>query len=175
MDQEARKQSFSREEILQIGRGEYFGEEAPRLPLPNMLMFDRITHVADQGGAYNRGVVVAEMDVDPSQWFFQCHFRGDPVMPGCLGVDALWQLTGFFLGWNGHLGRGRAIGAKEIKFFGQILPTHKLVRYTVDIRRVIARKVAMAIADGRVEVDGEQIYTVRDMRVGIFTEGTMLV
>lgn len=134
-----------------------------------MLMFDRITEVRSDGGTYGKGIVRAEFDIHPDLWFFGCHFEGDPVMPGCLGLDALWQLTGFFLGWNGHLGRGRALGVGEVKFTGQILPTHKLVTYTVDIKRMMTGKLALAIADGSVNVDGRAIYQAKGMKVGIFT------
>ena len=134
-----------------------------------MLMVDRIASVSADGGKYDKGLVVAELDIDPSLWFFHCHFKGDPVMPGCLGLDAMWQLTGFYLAWTGKEGKGRALGVKEVKFTGQILPENKLVTYRIDIRRVISRKLTMASADGQVEVDGEVIYTAEDLRVGLFS------
>lgn len=163
------KSSYDRNDLLAAGRGELFDDSAAKLPLPNMLMVDRITHVGRDDGAYKKGSLIAELDIDPSLWFFDCHFRGDPVMPGCLGLDALWQLVGFFLTWSGHRGRGRALGVGEVKFFGQILPTAKRVTYVLDIRRVIARGLIMGIADGRVLVDGRDIYSAAGLKVGLFT------
>lgn len=151
------------------GRGELFGPDRARLPTPNMLMLDRITEIDDKGGKYDKGHIVAELDIHPDLWFFDCHFPTDPVMPGCLGLDALWQLTGFFLAWRGNEGRGRALGAGEVKFFGQVLPTARKVTYRLDISRIIERKLVMAISDGAVDVDGREIYTARDLRVGLFT------
>jgi len=130
---------------------------------------NRITRIANTGGEYGKGEIVAELDITPDLWFFDCHFPGDPVMPGCLGLDAMWQLVGFFLAWDGNLGRGRALGAGEVKFTGQILPTAKKVTYKLDLKRVIARKLVLAIADGSVSVDGREIYTAKDLRVGLFT------
>ena len=164
------KNQYSYEELLACGHGELFGDGNARLPLPNMLMMDRITHISDQGGAYDKGEIIAELDIHPDLWFFACHFETDPVMPGCLGVDALWQLVGFYLGWIGGPGRGRALGAGEVKFTGQILPTAKKVSYHLDLKRVISRRLYMGIADGRVEVDGRTVYTCKDLRVGLFTD-----
>lgn len=161
--------SYSFEELLECGHGRLFGEGNAQLPLPNMLMFDRITHISDEGGAHGKGQIVAELDIKDDLWFFGCHFEGDPVMPGCLGLDAMWQLVGFFLGWKGGPGRGRALGAGEVKFTGQVLPTHKLVTYRIDIKRVVMRKLVMGIADAAMEVDGKEIYTAKDLRVGLFT------
>jgi len=161
--------SFTREEILACGHGEMFGEGNARLPLPNMLMFDRITTITEAGGDYDKGKMVAELDIDPSLWFFDCHFETDPVMPGCLGLDAMWQLVGFYMAWLGNPGRGRALGSGEVKFTGQILPTSKVVRYEIDIRRRIERKLVMGIGDGKVFVDDRQVYTAKDLRVGLFT------
>ena len=163
------KNSYSREELLACGHGLVFGAGAPRLPLPNMLMVDRIVDIQAEGGPHGRGLLRAEFDIDPGHWFFQCHFEGDPVMPGCLGLDALWQLVGFFMAWQGHRGLGRALGVGEVKFTGQILPTHKLVTYTIAIKRVIDRKLILAIADGTVSVDGRDIYQAEGLKVGLFT------
>ena len=163
-----RPHSFDREALLSCARGEMFGPGNARLPAPPMLMFDRITQISDTGGAHGKGVIRAEMDVDPNLWFFGCHFEGDPVMPGCLGVDAMWQLTGFYLPWLGEPGRGRALGVGEVKFTGQILPTSKVVQYEIDIRRVLRGKLRLVIADGRTLVDGREIYTAKDLRVGLF-------
>lgn len=139
-----------------------------------MLMFDRVTLISDQGGAYGRGEVRAELDVNPSLWFFDCHFRGDPVMPGCLGLDAMWQLCGFFLSWSGHPGVGRALGVEEVRFFGQVLPDVKLVTYQIDIKRVITRKLVMVTGDGSLAADGREIYTARGLRVGVFDRAEAL-
>ena len=161
--------SFTREELLACGRGEMFGPENGRLPLPNMLMMDRVTRITADGGAYGKGEIIAELDIDPSLWFFQCHFHGDPVMPGCLGLDAMWQLVGFYLCWRQNPGRGRALGVGEVKFTGQVLPTAKKVTYEITMKRVIERKLVMGIGDGRVLVDGREIYTATDLKVGLFT------
>jgi len=163
-----RQNSYERAELLACGRGQMFGDGNAQLPLPPMLMFDRVTHISDKGGAYGRGEVIAELDIKPQQWFFTCHFKGDPVMPGCLGVDALWQLMGFFLGWKGGLGHGRALGSGEIRFTGQVTPDCKLVRFQLSLKRVVMRKLVMGIADGQVEADGKVIYTGKDLRVGLF-------
>ena len=163
------KNSFDRDELLACGHGEMFGPENGRLPLPPMLMMDRVTSITADGGPVGKGQIVAEFDINPDLWFFQCHFEGDPVMPGCLGLDALWQLVGFFLCWKGNPGKGRALGVGEVKFFGQVLPTAKRVRYEIDMKRVVERKLVMAIADGRVFVDDREIYTATDLRVGLFT------
>lgn len=163
------KNAFTREELLDCGHGKLFGPGNARLPLPNMLMMDRITNITNEGGEYGKGEIVAELDITPDLWFFDCHFESDPVMPGCLGLDAMWQLVGFYLGWRGNKGRGRALGSGEVKFTGQILPTAKLVTYRISLKRVIERKLVMGIADGSVSVDGREIYTAKDLRVGLFT------
>ncbi len=162
------KQQYDYQELLACGRGELFGRGNAQLPLPPMLMFDRITHVNESDGHYGKGSIVAELDIRADLWFFACHFQGDPVMPGCLGLDALWQLGGFFLGWRGGPGRGRALGSGEVKFGGQVTPQTKLVRYRLDLKRVIMRKLHMGIADGTVEADGKDIYKAKDLRVGLF-------
>ncbi len=163
-----RKNSYTYEDLLACGHGSLFGPQAARLPLPNMLMFDRITDIQCADEKTGAGVIKAELDIKPDLWFFGCHFESDPVMPGCLGLDSLWQLTGFYLTWSGHNGKGRALGVGEVKFFGQILPTSRLVTYTVEIKRVIARKLVLAVADGSVAVDGKEVYTTSSMKVGIF-------
>lgn len=164
-----KKSSYSYEDLLACGRGELFGPGNAQLPKPPMLMFDRIVSITDEGGNYKNGSIVAELDITPDLWFFACHFNEDPVMPGCLGLDAMWQLIGFYLGWKGGPGRGRALGAGEVKFTGQVLPTAKLVRYHIDLKRVIMRKLVMGIADARMEIDGREIYTASDLKVGLFT------
>ena len=169
-----RRSSYDYEDLLACGRGELFGPGNAQLPLPPMLMFHRISHVSDTEGAHGKGQIVAELDVAGNErldWFFKCHFMGDPVMPGCLGLDALWQLTGFFLGWLGAPGRGRALGVGEVKFTGMVLPTVKKVEYVVDLKRVILRRLKLAIADGTLKADGEVIYTATDLRVGLFEAG----
>lgn len=164
-----KQHSFNREELLECGYGRMFGPGNAQLPVPNMLMMDRITEINDEGGRYGRGHIVAELDIHPDLWFFECHFPGDPVMPGCLGLDAMWQLIGFFLAWAGGKGRGRALGVGEVKFTGQVLPTAQKVVYEIDLRRVITRKLIMGQGDGRLSVDGREIYTAADLRVGLFT------
>ena len=164
-----KQNAFTREDLLRCSRGELFGPGNAQLPAPNMLMVDRITHISEEGGKYGKGELVAELDITPDLWFFACHFEGDPVMPGCLGLDAMWQLTGFFLTWIGAEGRGRALGCGEVKFTGQVLPKAKLVTYEIDISRVINRKLVMAQGDARMLVDGREIYTAKDLRVGLFT------
>ena len=164
-----KKASYSYEDLLKCGHGELFGPGNAQLPLPPMLMFNRITRISEEGGAHGKGQIIAELDIKPDLWFFDCHFEGDPVMPGCLGLDAMWQLVGFYLGWLGGPGHGRALGSGEVKFTGQVIPTNNKVTYYIDLKRVIMRKLFMGIADARMEVDGREIYTAKDLRVGLFT------
>jgi len=163
-----KKNSFTQEELLTCGRGEMFGEGNAQLPLPPMLMFNRITSINDNGGSNGKGEIIAELDIEPDLWFFDCHFEGDPVMPGCLGLDAMWQLLGFFLGWAGAPGRGRALGAGNVKFSGQVTPKTKLVTYHINMRRVMLRKLVMGVADATMLADGKEIYAAKDLRVGLF-------
>ena len=163
------KSSYNRKELLACARGEMFGDNNARLPSPDMLMMDRVTLINADGGEHGKGEIHAELDITRDLWFFDCHFKGDPVMPGCLGLDAMWQIVGFFLGWKGNPGRGRALGCGEVKFFGQVLPTASKVSYHIELKRVIERRLVMGIADGRMEVDGREIYTASDLRVGLFT------
>ena len=159
---------FDKEDLIRCGHGQLF-PGAMRLPIDEMLMVDRITHIGADDGEYGKGSLVAELDINPDLWFFKVHFEGDPVMPGCLGMDALWQLVGFFLGWSGGLGRGRALSVGEVKFTGQILPKNKRVQFRLDMKRVIMRRLVMGIADGKVLCDGEVVFEANDIRVGLFT------
>ena len=163
-----RRNSVGYEDLLSCGRGELFGPGNAQLPLPPMLMFDRIDEIFEDGGEHGKGFIRASLDVRPDLWFFPCHFKGDPVMPGCLGLDALWQMTGFFLGWLGEPGRGRAISTGEVKFTGQITPTTKLVEYGVDFKRVMRGRLVLGIADGWVKADGEVVFRATDLKVGLF-------
>lgn len=162
------RSSYDYDDLLACGRGELFGAGNAQLPLPPMLMFDRVSDIQASGGPSNKGFVRAELEIRPNLWFFPCHFKGDPVMPGCLGLDALWQLTGFFLGWLGAKGRGRALGVGEVKFADQVLPSVKQVVYGVDLKRVFRSKLVLGIADGWLEADGRRIYEAKDLRVGLF-------
>ncbi len=164
-----RKSSFTYEELIQCGNGELFGEGNARLPIPPMLMMDRVIKIDAEGGEFGKGLMIAELDIKPDLWFFDCHFPTDPVMPGCLGLDAMWQLIGFYLGWLGNPGRGRALGAGEVKFFGQVLPTAKKVTYKIEISRLIQRKLVMGVGNATMEVDGKEIYSATDLKVGLFT------
>ena len=166
--------SFTKEELIDCGHGRLFGPGNAQLPVEKMLMIDRVTNITTTGGKAGKGEIIAELDIDPSLWFFDCHFPGDPVMPGCLGLDAMWQLVGFFLGWKGNPGKGRALGCGEVKFTGQILPTAKKITYHIELKRLVERKLVMGIADGSVACDGEIIYTASDLKVGLFQPEQML-
>ncbi len=163
------KSSYDYEEILSCGRGEMFGPGNAQLPLPPMLMFDKINEISETGGTHDKGCIRAEFKIHEDLWFFPCHFQGDPVMPGCLGLDALWQLTGFYLGWLGEPGKGRAISTGEVKFTGMVTPETKLVEYAIDFKRVMRGRLVLGIADGEVKADGETVFTAKDLRVALFT------
>src|SRR5215469_5502960 len=170
----ARKSSFDLQGLLACARGELFGPGNPQLPYPPMLMFDRILKISDTGGSANKGEIEAELDINPNLWFFKCHFVGDPVMPGCLGLDAMWQLVGFFLGWSGAPGRGRALGVGEVKFSGQVTTKISRVVYRIDLKRVILRRLVLGVADGVLEADGNPIYEAKDLRVGLFNAADLV-
>lgn len=165
-----KENNYSRQELLECGEGLLFGEENGRLPTPNMLMFDRISSIQDTGGDFNKGKIEAELDIVNNLWFFDCHFKTDPVMPGCLGLDAMWQLIGFYLCWLGHPGKGRALGAENIKFSGQVLPSSKIVTYRIDIKRVLSQKLTLGLANGSLSVDGRKIYSAKNLKVGLFQD-----
>ena len=164
-----KQSSYTRDELVACAQGDLFGPGNAQLPLPPMIMVDRIVHISDAGGDFGKGHIIAEMDINPELWFFGCHFQGDPVMPGCLGLDAMWQLVGFFLGWMGGPGRGRALGCGEVKFSGQVLPTATKLTYRIHMKRVVLRKLVMGIANATMEVDSREIYSGKDLRVGLFT------
>jgi 3-hydroxyacyl-[acyl-carrier protein] dehydratase / trans-2-decenoyl-[acyl-carrier protein] isomerase len=168
-----RASSYTYDELIACGEGKLFGPANAQLPLPNMLMMDRITMITETGGQYGKGEITAELDVNPGLWFFDCHFKGDPVMPGCLGLDAMWQLVGFFLGWSGLPGKGRALGVGEVKFTGQVTNDIKLVEYRIEMKRVFKSKLVLGVADGTVAADGKVIYTAKDLRVGLFNPDTL--
>lgn len=163
-----RKNTYSYEDLLLSGEGKLFGKGNPTLPKPPMLMFDRITHIDQDGGDFNRGLITAEIDIKPDLWFFGCHFHNDPVMPGCLGLDGMWQLLGFFMGWTGANGVGRALGVGETKFSGQVLPDGKLAIYTINVKRIIKKDLVIGVADGSMSLDNEKIYTAKSLRVALF-------
>ena len=162
--------SIDYEGLISCAKGEMFGDGNPQLPMPPMLMMDRISEISSDGGSSGKGLVIAEYDINPDLWFFKCHFINDPVMPGCLGLDALWQLTGFNLGWRGMQGRGRALGVGEVKFTGMVTPNTKLVNYEINFTRIIDRRLKLALADGLMFADGQEIYSAKDLKVGLFTE-----
>ena len=163
------KNSYNYEDLISCGEGKLFGEGNAKLPLPPMLMFDRITSINENGGTFSKGEVIAELDIKENLWFFECHFKNDPVMPGCLGLDAMWQLLGFYLGWLGQPGRGRALGVGEVKFTGQVLKTVEKVTYHISLKRLILRKLILGVGDGILKADGETIYEAKDMKVGLFS------
>ena len=163
-----KQDSFSYQELLDCANGVLFGKGNAQLPAPPMLMFDRVTNINETGGLFKKGEIVAELDINPDLWFFDCHFKGDPVMPGCLGLDAMWQLVGFYLGWLGQQGKGRALGVGEVKFTGQVLNNVKKVTYHISLKRLILRKLILGVADGFLKADGNTIYEARDMKVGLF-------
>lgn len=170
LESDKRRSSYDYDALIECGQGGLFGPGNAQLPLPPMLMLDRICEISAEGGEYGKGFIHAELDINPDLWFFDCHFEGDPVMPGCLGLDAMWQLVGFFLAWSGGTGKGRALGAEEVLFTGQVTPDNKLVTYRIDLKRVIVRRLVMGIADATMLVDGNQIYTGRNLRVGLFKD-----
>ena len=163
-----KQNSFSYEQLISCANSNLFGKGNAQLPSPPMLMFDRITNIDETGGLFQKGEIVAELDIKPDLWFFECHFKGDPVMPGCLGLDAMWQLVGFYLGWLGQPGKGRALGVGEVKFTGQVLDTIKKVTYHISLKRLILRKLILGVADGTLKADGQPIYEAKDMKVGLF-------
>jgi len=163
-----KKQNYSKEELIQASEGEFFGDENGKLPKAPMLMIDRILNISEIGGKYGKGEILAELNISPKNWFFGCHFKGDPVMPGCLGLDGFWQLLGFFLSWAGGKGRGRALGVKELKFKGQVRPYHDLITYKIDIKKIIKNPVFMAWGDAALSIKERVIYTAKDLQVGLF-------
>jgi 3-hydroxyacyl-[acyl-carrier protein] dehydratase/trans-2-decenoyl-[acyl-carrier protein] isomerase len=171
LDKQVRLASFDFQALLACARGELFGPGNAKLPLPPLLMFDKISHICDFGGLFGKGEIRAEFEIKPDLWFFKSHFKDDPVMPGCLGLDAMWQLLGFFLGWLGGIGKGRALGVGEVKFTGMVLPSAKMVSYAIDLKRVVMRRLVIGIADGVMKVDGQTIYEAKDLRVGLFVDG----
>jgi 3-hydroxyacyl-[acyl-carrier protein] dehydratase/trans-2-decenoyl-[acyl-carrier protein] isomerase len=169
------KPSYSKAELLSAAQGSSFGPGNARLPAPPLLMLDRITEINLDGGQFGRGRIVAELDINPEMWFFKCHFPGDPIMPGCLGLDALWQIVGYWMGWSGSPGKGRALGVGEVKFQGDITPKNKLVRYEVDIHRIRRGALALGVANGRSYADGKLVYIVKDMKVGLIRPAVDIV
>ncbi len=164
------KKSYNYDELIDCGKGKLFGKRNAKLPLPPMLMFDRITEITDNGGSFKKGHIKAELDINKDMWFFNCHFKDDPVMPGCLGLDAMWQLVGFYLGWLGEPGKGRALGVNEVKFSGEVLEKVKLATYEIHIKRILKKKGAtVGLANGSLKTDGKIIYTAENLKVGLFT------
>ena len=163
-----KQNTFSYEQLIDCANGVLFGKGNAQLPSPPMLMFDRITNINENGGLFDKGEIIAELDIKENLWFFGCHFKDDPVMPGCLGLDAMWQLVGFYLGWLGQPGKGRALGVGEVKFTGQVLNTVKKVTYLISLKKLILRKLILGVADGILKADGRSIYEAKDMKVGLF-------
>jgi len=162
------KNNYTFEDLIECAKGNMFGAGNPQLPMPPLLMFDRITHIDESGGDFDKGIVRAELDIDPKLWFFDCHFVNDPVMPGCLGLDAMWQLLGFYLGWLGLEGKGRALSVGNVKFSGMVLPTVKKLEYKITLKRVLTSKLILGIGNGMLIADGNEIYKAEDLRVGLF-------
>ena len=162
------KNNYTFDDLIECAKGNMFGPGNPQLPMPPMLMFDKITNISKDGGDYNKGLVVAELDINPELWFFDCHFINDPVMPGCLGLDAMWQLLGFHLGWLGLEGKGRALSVGNVKFSGMVLPTVNKLEYKITLKRVLTSKLILGIGNGILTADGEEIYKAEDLRVGLF-------
>ena len=164
-----KKESYTYQDLIDCGNGNMFGEGNAKLPLPPMLMFDRITKINNDGGIYGKGLMEAELDIKPNLWFFDCHFKKDPVMPGCLGLDAMWQLVGFFLGWEGNPGKGRALGVGEVKFTGEVLETVKIAKYIINIKRILKKdETSVGLADGILLADNKEIYKAKSLKVGLF-------
>ena len=165
------QESYSKKELVECGNGALFTKDGDgRLPSDQMLMFDEITSINDFDGEFGKGKIVANLKINPDLWFFKCHFKGDPVMPGCLGLDAMWQLIGFYLCWLGKPGKGRALGSSEVKFFGQVLPTAKKVTFEINMKRVINLDLTVGIGEGSMSVDGREIYTAKGLKVGLFED-----
>ena len=164
-----KKNSFTYDELISCGNGDLFGPGNAKLPLPPMLMFDRITEISDAGGAFNKGIIKAELDIKDDLWFFVCHFKGDPVMPGCLGLDAMWQLVGFYLGWLGNPGKGRALGVSTVKFTGEVLKNVKKATYVIDMKKIMSPGgTSVGLANGLLFADDKKIYSTENLKVGLF-------
>ena len=164
-----KKSSYTYDELINCGEGNLFGPGNAKLPLPPMLMFDRITEISEKGGTYKKGTIKAELDIKSNLWFFNCHFKEDPVMPGCLGLDAMWQLVGFYLGWLGNPGRGRALGVGTVKFTGEVLENIKLVKYEINMKKIMSPGgTTVGLANGLVFADGKKIYSAESLKVGLF-------
>ena len=165
----SKKNSYTQEELIVCGHGKMFGDNNAQLPLKPMLMFDRIVNITENGGKANKGEITAELDITPDLWFFECHFKEDPVMPGCLGLDAMWQLVGFFLGWKGEPGKGRALGVNAVKFTGEVLINAKIAKYKIDMKRILKKKgTVVGLADGTLYSDNKLIYEAENLKVGLF-------
>ena len=164
-----KKSAYSYDDLIKCGNGELFGPGNAKLPLPPMLMFDRITEIGENGGTFKKGILKAELDIKNELWFFDCHFKEDPVMPGCLGLDAMWQLVGFYLGWLGNPGRGRALGVSAVKFTGEVLKNVKLATYEIDMKRILVKEgTTVGLANGILKADDKKIYSAENLKVGLF-------